>query len=179
MPYNQSLEVKLVGNTQIKRDVQGIVMSDEGTGTGASGYGLENGSLHLQIAEGVEVLPHGLHYLCPLDKHVLDLGIDHQIHVSHAVAELGVGEGVVYLPLFLLDYRQHPEGLGQDGQTPGMDGELTGLGDEGVALDTDEVAYIQQFLEYCIVHRLVLARTYLVSFDIDLNTAFGILQLNE
>ena len=101
------------------------------------------------------------------------------VHVPHAVAELGVGECVVDLALLLLDYREHPQGLGEDGQALGVYGELAGLGDEGVALDAHEVADVEELLEDGVVHGLVLAGADLVALDIDLNPAFGVLQLDE
>ena len=42
-PDDEALEVELVGNTQIERHIQGLVMSREGASKGASIYGLENG----------------------------------------------------------------------------------------------------------------------------------------
>ena len=119
----------------------------------------------LHVAEGVEVLPHGLYDAGPLDEDVLYLGIDH------------VGECVVDLAFLLLDYREHSQGLGEDGKALGVDGKLTGLGDEGVALDAHEVADVEEFLEDGVVHGLVLAGADLVALDIDLNPAFGVLQL--
>ena len=106
---DQSLEVELVGDTQVQGDVQGIVMGDEGPGVGASGNGLEDWSLYLHVAEGVEVLSHGLHDTCPLDEDILYLGIDHQVHIPHAVAELGIRKCIVNLALLLLDYREHSQ----------------------------------------------------------------------
>ena len=154
-------------------------MRDERTGVGSSRYGLEYGGLHLHVAEGVEILSHGLHDAGPLDEHILDLGIDHKVHVSHTVTLLRIRECVIDLTLLLLHYRQHPERLGEHRKALGVNGELTGLGDEGIALYADEVTYIQQLLEDGIVHRLVLARTDLVALDIDLNPALGVLQLDK
>lgn len=86
----QPLEVELIGDAQVQRDVEGIVVGDEGACVGASRYGLQDGCLHFHVSEGVEILPHGLYDAGPLDEYVLDVRVDHQVHVSHAVAELGV-----------------------------------------------------------------------------------------
>ena len=74
---------------------------------------------------------------------------------------------------------QHAEGLAQHGEFLGVDGQLARLGEEGKALDSHEVADIQQLLEHRIVERLVLAGANLVTLHIDLDTAFAVLQLHE
>ena len=60
-----------------------------------------------------------------------------------------------------------------------MDAELAGLGVECESLDTDDVTYVQKFLEDSVVHGLVLARAQLIAFDIDLDPSGRILQLEE
>ena len=60
-----------------------------------------------------------------------------------------------------------------------MDGNLTHLGDEHIALDADDVADVQQAFEDGVVERLVLAGAYLVTLDVELYATRMILQLNK
>ena len=53
-PDDEALEVELVGNTQVERHIQGLVMSREGASKGASIYGLENGGFYLRKTSGIE-----------------------------------------------------------------------------------------------------------------------------
>ena len=69
-----------------------------------------------------------------------------------------------------------------------MNRDLTHLGTEHKAFDTDKVAYIQQFLEYHVVHLLFYRSSFfalrygcldVIAADIDLDTAFGVLELDK
>lgn len=61
----------------------------------------------------------------------------------------------------------------------GMDGDLSHLGAEYKSLDTDKVAYVEEFLEDYVIHVLVFARAKVVAAYVDLDTAVGILKLHE
>ena len=107
------------------------------------------------------------------------LRVHDEIHVPLAVAELRVGEGVEYLPVLLLDDRENLEGLAQEGQLLGVYAELACLGDEGEALDADDVTDVEKLLPDGVVHGLVFARANLVALDIDLDSPRAVLQLAE
>ena len=85
----------------------------------------------------------------------------------------------MHLAVGLLDDGKHLERFAEHGQFLGMDGQLAGLGNEGKTLDAHDVADVEEFLEYGIVHRLVFAGTDFVAFDIDLDTAALVLEFHE
>ena len=60
-----------------------------------------------------------------------------------------------------------------------MNGELACLCDEGETLDTDDVTYVEEFLEDGVVQGLVLARTDFVPVYVYLYSARLILQFSE
>ena len=117
--------------------------------------------------------------LCPLDKRVLDLRIDDQVEVALAVADFGVGEGVERLAVLLLDHRQRPHRLRQHGELPAVDRQFARVGAEGEALDTHEVADVEQFLENGVVERRIAFGADVVAADVDLDAARVVLQLEE
>lgn len=105
--HDESLQIKLIGNTQIQRDVQCIVMCDERSCRSAARYRLENRGLHLQTACIVEILTHRSDNLGPLDESVLYLRVYDEVHISLSVSELRIGERVVHLAVSLLHDRKN------------------------------------------------------------------------
>ena len=146
--HDESLQVKLGGNTHIHRDVQGIEVRDEGTGRSASSNGLEGWRLDFGIAVAVEEGAHGLEDGGTLQECVLHALVHNKVHVTLAVAKLGVVEGVIDIALGIrLDDRQGLEALGEHCQLLSMDTNLASLCAEDIALDADEVAQVEQLLE--------------------------------
>ena len=177
--YDEALEVEFVGYTQVQGDVQGVMMGDEGAGSGTSGDALEDGGFHLEAAGGVEVLAHGGDYLGALHEGILHLRVDYKVHIALAVTHFRIGESIVHHAVHFLHYRKHAEALAQEGELLHVDAELTCLGDEGVALDSHHVADIEQALPDGIVHSLVLAGADFVALDVDLYAAGLVLQLGK
>ena len=60
-----------------------------------------------------------------------------------------------------------------------MYGNLTCLCAEHKSLDADNVADVEQFLEENVVGVLVFSRTKVVAADVNLDTAFGVLQFHK
>jgi hypothetical protein len=52
--YYEALEVKLVGNTQVQRHIERIVMRDEWAGNGPTWYALEHRRIHFECSPVVE-----------------------------------------------------------------------------------------------------------------------------
>ena len=115
-----------------------------------------------------------------LDEGFLHLRVHYQVYVALAVAELRILEAVVYGTVGIrLHDGQHAQGLAQDGEFLGVDGELAGLGVEGKALDTHDITDVQQLLEHSVVQGLVFSGANLVPFHIHLDTAFAVLQFHK
>ena len=176
---DQSLEVELVGDSHIEVDVQGVVVGDERTGRGASRDGLKDRGLDLKAAGRVEIFPHCGDDLRPLDEHVLDLRVDDEVNVPLAVAQLGIGESVIDYSVNLLHDRKNPQRLAQNGKFLCVNTELAGLGDEGEALDADDVADVKELFPDSVVHCLILTRADLVPLDVDLDSPCRVLDLAE
>ncbi len=81
----------------------------------------------------------------------------------------------MYLSVCLLDYRKDFQRLAQDGKLLCVHGKLSCLCVEGKALDAYDISYIEQPLEYGIVHGLVFSRADLVALDIYLYPAGRVL----
>ena len=176
---DQTLEIELIGDTKIEGDVERIMVCDEGTCRGAAGDGLKHRSLHFEVTMLIEILAHRVEHLVALYEDVAHTGIHHQVDITLTIAELGVGKCVVGLAIFELNDREGTEALGEDGNLPGVDGDLSHLGAEHEALHADEVAYVEEFLEYDIIELLIFAGTDVIARYIYLDTTIGILELHE
>ena len=164
--HNETLQGQLGGDAHKHVDVQGVVVGDEGTGSGAAGDGVQDGGLHLHIAPAVQEVPHMLDELGADDEVALHLRVDDQVHISLAVAQLGVGQAVKFL-------RQGQKGLGQQGHRLHPDGHLPPLGAEHDALHSHDVADIQ------LLEAVVLLPIHLVPAGIELDAARLVLQVAE
>ena len=176
---DEALEVELVGDTQVERDVQRIVMRDEGARRCSARDRLQDGRVHLDVAAIIEELAHRREGLRTLEEDVLHPAIDHEVDVALAEAQLRVREAIEGLAVLLLDHGQWTQRLRKEGQAVGVDGDLPHLSAEDFALHADEVTNIHQFLHHAIVERLVLSWAELVARDIDLYASRSILQLEE
>ena len=152
------------------------MVSDEGACCCAAGDRLQYWGLHLHDAVVVEILAHGVEYLVALEEYLLHSGIDHEVYVALAVALFGIGEGVVGLSILHLHHREGAEALAEHRYLLRVDGYLACLGAEYVALHSDEVADVEEFLEDDVIHVLVFAGAEVVAADVDLDASFGILK---
>ena len=154
-------------------------MRYEGACRCAARDGLQDGGLDLEVALLVEELAHGGDYLGALDEGVAHLRVDHQIDITLAIAHFGVGQGVELLAVLLLDYGQGAYRLREDGEAAAVHRLLARVGDECEALDADEVAYVEQFLEDGVVERRVALGADVVAADVYLYAARVVLQFKE
>ena len=152
--YNQPFQIQLRRDTQVHIYVQRVMMGDERTGTCAAGYLLQDRGLHLGVTCLVEHLTHRAQDRRALEERVLHAVVDNQIHITLAVTLLRVIEAVVSHAVFVFDDRQRTQRFSQNRQFLGMNAYLAHLRTEDETLDTDEIADVQQFFEYHIVHLL-------------------------
>ena len=103
-PDDEALQVKLVGDTQIERDIQRIVMRDEGARSSTTRDGLQDGRIDLDVATFVEELAHRIEDLRTLEEDILDMAIDDEVNIALAEAELRISEAVEGLTILLLDH---------------------------------------------------------------------------
>ena len=178
--YDQTFEIQFIGDAQVERDVQCVVVRDERPGRRSAGNWLQDRRLHLEVAPLVEELAHRVDDLTPLEERILDLRIDDQVDVALAVALFRIAEGIVYFAVFLLDYGQRAQRFAQQRKSLAMNGQFTGLGDEDETFDPDDIADVEQFLEHLVVEgRFGIASAHFVTFDVDLDFAGMVLQFEE
>ena len=176
---NQSLEIQFVGNTQIQRYVQRIVVCDERTGRCTAGDALKDGSLHLDIAGCIEIGTHGVVHCGAFEEDILHSFVHNQVDIAAAVAKFGVVESVVAHPVLDFYNGEGTQALRQHSELAGMYGDFAGLRTENVAADAHKVAYVEQFLKHHVVEILVFAGADFIAGYIHLYTPFGVLKLHK
>ena len=103
-PDDEALQIKLVGDTQIERDIQRVVMRDEGARSSTARDRLQYGRIDLDVATFVEELAHRIEDLRTLEEDILDMAIDDEVNIALAEAELRISEAVEGLTILLLDH---------------------------------------------------------------------------
>ena len=106
---------------------------------------------HLDVAALVEELAHRGDDLGAPDEYVAHLRVHHQVDVALAVADFGVGEGVERLAVLGLDDGQRADRLREHRELAAVHRQFARVGVEREALDADEIADVEQFLEHRVV----------------------------
>ena len=163
--YDETLQVQLGGDTEVKLLVQGVVMGDEGAGVGAGGNRHQDGGVHLDEAPAVKEPTNAADDAAALHKGFGDFRVSDKVQITLAVAGFHVAEAV---PFF--GQGTHP--LGQNGQRVGLDGGLAGAGTHHVAGYAQEVAQVQVLQQGVFVAEDVLA-------EHGLHHARGVAQIQE
>ena len=101
---DEALQIKLIGDTQIERDIQRVVMRDEGARSSTARDRLQYGRIDLDVATFVEELAHRIEDLRTLEEDILDMAIDDEVNIALAEAELRISEAVEGLTILLLDH---------------------------------------------------------------------------
>ncbi len=154
-------------------------MGNERTGRSATRNRLQGRSFHLGISSLVERVTKGADDGRTLLESRLNAIVDHQVDITLTVAEFRVVELIVSDTIFILNNRKRFERLAEDCQFRNVDRDFAHLRTEDIALNTNEVADIEQTFENGVVHILVLARAEVVTADINLDTSFTILDFCE
>ena len=173
--HNQALEIQLGSNAHVHRNVQRIEVSNEWSCCSSAGNSLQSRGLDLGVTRVVKHLSHGLDYLSAFQEGFLHTRIDHEVNITLTVAQLRILKRVIGHAVLHLDYGQRFQRLAQQLQGLRMDADFARLGTEHVAMNTDEVTHVEQFLEHGVIQFLVLAWAQIVTTHINLHTALGIL----
>ena len=107
--------MELGGDAHVHVKVQGVVVGDEGPGGGAAGDGVEHRRLHFHIPPAVQEGPQIADELAAHLKVLPAVGVDDQVHIPLAVAQLLVLQAVELL-------RQGAQGQGHEAGLPGHPG---------------------------------------------------------
>ncbi len=97
---------------------------------------------------------------------VAALRIDDQVEIALAIAELDIGEAVIF-------FRQRPQCLGEHRDRDGVDRQFAARGAPHVALDPDQIADVEQ------PHRGEVGDAQKVAMAENLDLARGIVQIDE
>ena len=99
--HDEPLEVQFVGNAQVQWDVERVVVGHKWPCSRAPWDGLQHRRVHFQPAGAVKGLPDGLHDLGSGFERCFHVRVDDEVNVAHAVAEFGIGKGVVHVSVFI------------------------------------------------------------------------------
>ncbi len=172
----QPLEVQLVGDPQVERHVQRLVVGDEGARRRPAVLGLQDGSLHLQEPALVQKAAQVRDRPRPHPEHLPDLGMDRQVGVALPVADLGIGQPAVGGDPALGDLRlppgERPERLRQDLEALHPHRDLAHPGPEQPAPNAEVVVQVQE------LHQAV-AVSQDVAAEVHLQPAGRVLQVGE
>ncbi len=178
--HDQTLEVKLGGDAHVHVLVERVEVRDKGTRARTARDALQDRGLHLGVARVIQYAAQGTHDGGPLEEGVLHALVDYQVHITLAVAQLGVVKGVEHIALGVrLHDRQGAKALAQHGHLRHMHAYLPRLCAEHIALHTDEVTKVQALLEDHVVQVLVLTGTNGVALHIQLYAPLAVLQFGK
>ena len=178
--HNQTLEVELVGNTQVERNIQGVVVRHKGPRGGSAWNRLQNRGLNLEVAGLVKDAAHRAKNLGAGHEHVAHTLVHHEVHVALAVAQFGVAERVVHGSVRVLFHgRKRAQRLAQHLEARGVHTDFSGLRGEHVAVECHKVSEVQMLLEHVVVKCLVVAGADLVAVDVHLNAARAVLDAGK
>ena len=160
--HDQPLEIQLGRDAQKQIDVERVVMRAERPRHRAAGNRLHHRRLDLEIPAAVEELAQRREHLAAHLEHFARLGIDDEIEIALAIADLDVGQAVPLL-------RQRQMALRQKLEARRPDRQLVGARAEQMPFDADDVAEIEQpeHLEIALRERV------LPDVDLDARSAVG------
>ena len=131
----QALEIQLERDAQVHVLLQLVVMRDERPRGRAAVQRLQHRRLHLQEAVRVQELAQSAYDSCTTAEHLAHVGIDSQVRVALAGAQLRIFQArvphdrAVRQRLILVRW-QRADGLGQHAELPDLQRDLAGLGAE-------------------------------------------------
>ena len=143
--------VQLAGDAQVLVDVERVVVGNERTCRRTARNRLQNRGFDFDVPELVEIIAHRGDDLRAFDENVAHVRIHDQIDVTLAVADFGIGEGVERLAVLLLDHGQRADRLREHRELAAVHRQFARVGVEREALDADEIADVEQFLEHRVV----------------------------
>src|SRR5699024_8352610 len=95
--YDQSLEIKLKGDTELEILVQCVEVRLKRSCRSSSGVAHEDRRLHFHKALSVQISPDRAENLRTLDKGIFYLRVHDQVHISLAIADIRVRQAVELL----------------------------------------------------------------------------------
>ena len=137
--YNQSLQIKLCCDAQIKVNIQWVVVRDERTCACSAGNRLQDRSFHFRVSGFIENAAHCFHYGGTLQECFFYTVVYHQINITLAITEFGVFKRVISYAVLIFYDRQRFERLCEYSQFLGMNTDFAHLCAEHEAFDTYKI----------------------------------------
>jgi len=126
----------LLVSPQIELDIERVVMGNERLGRRAARDRVQHRRLDLEIAAAGEMVAQHRDQPAAPSQGLATVRVHDQVEIALAVAQLDVGEAVIFLG-------QWPQCLGQHAQRGGVDGQFAARGAPDQPLDPDQVADIE------------------------------------
>ena len=137
----QPLEIQLGGDAQIHRQVERIVVGDEGARCGTAWDHLQHRRFDFHESGPLEVAADRAHDAGARLEAFAGFRVGDQIDIAAAVPQFGVGEALVLVG-------QRPQGFAEQGEIRHAHGQLALAGAEHLALGADDVAEIEEFQQF-------------------------------
>ena len=99
--HNQFFQIQLIGNTQIERHIQSVVVGFERTGGSTTVERLQNRGFDFQIALFVQIVTHSVHQQCALDEGIFNVRIHDEVDVTLTIALLRILESIIHHTVLL------------------------------------------------------------------------------
>jgi len=162
----QSFKVEFEGDTEEEVTAESVVVSDEGLGGGTTWHGLHHWGFDLDVLALVEELADFVDDGAAFEEDLAHVFVGDEVEVTLAVTDFGIGESV---PLF----GRGTEGLGERDEFFGFEGDFAHAGGEEGALDAEEVAEVEEFID------LELGVAEGLALEVDLETTGSIAEVEE
>ncbi len=169
-----ALQVQLIGDAEVEGGVERLVVGREGPRAGAAVERLQYRRLHLEVVARVEELPDVAHHAGPQAEQFPHLGVDGEVGVTLAGAQLGIRQlAVAHTGGVLLAERQRAQRLREQRDALHAHCHLARLGAKQRPRDADHVAQVQQ------PHELVERVTERVPLEVELDPSGPVGQMAE
>ena len=177
--HDQAFQIEFIGNAQIKRNVQGVVVRNKRPGGGTTRNSLQNGRLHFQVSFIIQEIAHRFDDLCPFDKGVFYFIVNDQVDITLPVTLVGVGECIIHFSVFLFHDGQRPQRFRQNRKLFNVYRNFSHFGNEHKSFHANYIPDIEQTFENNIIHRFVFSGTNVITLEIELYPACMVLQFGK
>ena len=116
--YDESLQIKFVGNTQLHIQIQRVVVCFKGSGVGAAGDHGENRSFHFKIAPVIQELSDAFNDHSSLAEYLPYVFIHDEVHISLTISHVRIGQTVEFFREDLYGFREKHDFRRSDGDLP-------------------------------------------------------------
>src|SRR5690606_3512553 len=155
--YNESLQIEFIGDSQVKRHIECVMVRDEWTSSGTTWNALQNRSINLQRSAFVQKRSNGVNHLSTLHEGFFHRRIDDEVCITLAIAKLGICNRIKGLSICFLHDGKRTKGFAKQRELLHVHGNLARTRDECESANADDIADVEQLLPNYVVERFILA----------------------